>query len=102
MTSLAKGISRSQTICMLGVPAKLACIDLLQFVAPSEYVLQIKLHQAAYSSINVATNSCHCLLGLQYLWARILKTWEILIKMSVKLSVLVIGWYSYGRYCLIM
>ncbi|XP_028519639.1 BRCA1-associated protein isoform X2 [Exaiptasia diaphana] len=44
MTSLAKGISRSQTICMLGVPAKLACIDLLQFVAPSEeYIEQIKI-----------------------------------------------------------
>ncbi|KAK3737456.1 hypothetical protein QZH41_008333, partial [Actinostola sp. cb2023] len=44
MTSLAKGISRSQTICMLGVPAKLACIDLLQFVAPSEeYIEHIKI-----------------------------------------------------------
>ncbi|XP_031570682.1 BRCA1-associated protein-like isoform X2 [Actinia tenebrosa] len=40
MTSLTKGISRSQTICMLAVPAKLACIDLLQFVAPSEEFIQ--------------------------------------------------------------
>ena len=36
MTSLAKGVKRSEVICMLAVPAKMACIDLMQFVAPSE------------------------------------------------------------------
>ena len=36
MTSLAKGVKRSEMICMLAVPAKMACIDLMQFVAPSE------------------------------------------------------------------
>ncbi|EDO31557.1 predicted protein [Nematostella vectensis] len=44
MTSLNQGISRSQTICMLAVPAKLTCIDLLQFVAPSEeFIENIKI-----------------------------------------------------------
>lgn len=36
MTSLTKGIQRSEMICMLAVPAKMTCIDLMQFVAPSE------------------------------------------------------------------
>ena len=36
MTSLAEGVKRSEMICMLAVPAKMTCIDLMQFVAPSE------------------------------------------------------------------
>ena len=36
MTSLAKGVQRSEMICMLSVPAKMTCIDLMRFVAPSE------------------------------------------------------------------
>ena len=36
MTSLAKGVQRSEMICMLAVPAKMTCIDLMRFVAPSE------------------------------------------------------------------
>lgn len=36
MTSLSEGIKRSEMICMLAVPAKMTCIELMQFVAPSE------------------------------------------------------------------
>ena len=36
MTSLAQGVQRSEMICMLAVPAKMTCIDLMRFVAPSE------------------------------------------------------------------
>ena len=36
MTSLSKGVTRSEVICMLSVPAKMTCIELIQFVAPSE------------------------------------------------------------------
>lgn len=38
MTSLSEGIQRSEMICMLAVPAKMTCIELMQFVAPSEWV----------------------------------------------------------------
>lgn len=38
MTSLTKGVKRSEMICMLAVPAKMTCIELMQFVAPSEWV----------------------------------------------------------------
>ena len=36
MTSLSEGIKRSEMVCMLAVPAKMTCIELMQFVAPSE------------------------------------------------------------------
>jgi len=36
MTSLSEGVKRSEMICMLAVPAKMTCIELMQFVAPSE------------------------------------------------------------------
>lgn len=40
MTSLSKGVKRSEMICMLGVPAKMTCIDLMRFVAPSEEFIE--------------------------------------------------------------
>jgi len=40
MTSLAEGVKRSEMICMLAVPAKMTCIDLMQFVAPSEEFIE--------------------------------------------------------------
>ena len=38
MTSLSEGVKRSEMICMLAVPAKMTCIELMKFVAPSEWV----------------------------------------------------------------
>ncbi|KAJ7388720.1 hypothetical protein OS493_035998 [Desmophyllum pertusum] len=40
MTSLTKGVKRSEMICMLAVPAKMTCIELMQFVAPSEEFIE--------------------------------------------------------------
>lgn len=36
MTSLSTGDKRSEMICILAVPAKMTCIELMRFVAPSE------------------------------------------------------------------
>ncbi|XP_020613706.1 BRCA1-associated protein-like [Orbicella faveolata] len=40
MTSLSEGVKRSEMICMLAVPAKMTCIELMQFVAPSEEFIE--------------------------------------------------------------
>lgn len=40
MTSLSTGDKRSEMICILAVPAKMTCIELMQFVAPSEEFIE--------------------------------------------------------------
>ncbi|XP_068678805.1 BRCA1-associated protein-like isoform X5 [Montipora foliosa] len=40
MTSLSKGVKRSEIICILSVPAKMTCIDLMRFVSPSEEFIE--------------------------------------------------------------
>lgn len=40
MTLLTEGVYRSEMICMLSVPAKMTCKDLMEFVAPSEEFIE--------------------------------------------------------------
>lgn len=48
MTSLTEGVKRSEVICMLAVPAKMTCIELMKFVAPSEWVELVDFHVLQY------------------------------------------------------
>lgn len=40
MTLLSDGVQRSEMVCMLAVPAKRTCKDLMEFVAPSEEFIE--------------------------------------------------------------